>query len=75
MSLIKTILGRDDLKVDYSKVTSIVEIRHNITHRNGKTETSDKISIDAIDAIDAIDNIESFVKEISKVIISIEPRL
>ncbi|MFT6915614.1 MAG: hypothetical protein ACJAWL_001924 [Motiliproteus sp.] len=56
------------INLDISKVQSIVEIRHDIVHRNGYTKEKEVIDILPHDLYEAISDIKIFSDELQKII-------
>jgi hypothetical protein len=59
------------LKLDISAVDSITNIRHDIVHRDAKTQDGNVLNIDDFVAKKAVTDIEVFVKELQKKIYEI----
>lgn len=75
IGVIETIVGKTPLTIDISEVMKVVGVRHNIIHRNGKTEDYNDILIDSDESLKAVNCIERFVEDLSQVIFKLEPRL
>lgn len=56
------------INLDISKIQSIVEIRHDIVHRNGYTKENEVIDILPHDLYEAISDIKIFSDELQKII-------
>lgn len=61
--MIDAIVGRK-LNINMSKVNQIISFRHDIAHRNGKTQEGDDLYIDAEVVEEAINSIEEFAAAI-----------
>ena len=53
---------------DCRKLKDAIMLRHDIVHRNGKTEDGTEIALDEKDVQSLIDNVSGFVDEINKII-------
>jgi len=62
-AIYEQVIGKK-LSIDISKVNKIVEIRHNIVHRNGRTIDDEIIVVTAEDLSNAIVFIKEFSSEL-----------
>ena len=67
MEMYKKVLGCK-INIDTSKVKLIIDIRHDIVHRNGYTKENEVIDILPHDLYQAITDIKNLVDKLQKII-------
>lgn len=65
--IFETILG-NKISLNISEVDKITKVRHDIVHRNGRTQEGDPIYLDQNDIINMFNEIKNFANELQRII-------